>query len=49
MDVVLTTYGTVNSEFTRKDGLLHNTEFFRVVLDEGMFLTNSKRLHPNTD
>ncbi|KAJ6007434.1 helicase [Penicillium herquei] len=33
-DVILTTYGTVTSEYSRKNGLLHSTEFFRVVLDE---------------
>ncbi|KAJ6150203.1 helicase [Penicillium samsonianum] len=33
-DIVLTTYGTVTSEFRLKRGLLHKTDFFRVVLDE---------------
>ncbi|KAJ5959495.1 uncharacterized protein N7479_006645 [Penicillium vulpinum] len=32
--IVLTTYGTVTSEFRLKRGLLHKTDFFRVVLDE---------------
>ncbi|KAJ5716588.1 hypothetical protein N7493_008499, partial [Penicillium malachiteum] len=33
-DVILTPYGTLPSEYSRKDGLLNCTEFFRVVLDE---------------
>lgn len=44
MDVVLTTYGTIKSEFSRGNGLLHRTDFFRIVLDEGTKFLHSSGL-----
>lgn len=32
---MLTTYATAMSELRRRKGLLHKTEFYRLVLDEG--------------
>jgi SNF2 family DNA or RNA helicase len=36
-DVVLTTYATVLSEFSKDNSVLYRIEWFRVVLDEGTF------------
>jgi len=36
--VVLTTYGTLATAHKRKDSLLHQISWYRVVLDEGMYL-----------
>jgi SNF2 family DNA or RNA helicase len=36
-DVVLTTYATVASEFSKDNSVLYRVEWFRVVLDEGTF------------
>ena len=35
-DIVLTTYGTVAADFKRKGSLLHRTQWYRIVLDEGL-------------
>jgi hypothetical protein len=32
---MLTTYATAMSELRRRKGLLHTTDFYRLVLDEG--------------
>ena len=39
-DVVLTTYATVAMESSGSEQVLRNVDWFRIVLDEGMF-------HPN--
>jgi SNF2 family DNA or RNA helicase len=36
-DVVLTTYATVAMESSGSDQVLRNVDWFRIVLDEGMF------------
>ena len=35
-DVILTTYATLTAEFRSGDSILHQAEWFRLVLDEGM-------------
>ncbi|KAH0544733.1 hypothetical protein FGG08_001100 [Glutinoglossum americanum] len=37
-DVVLTTYSTVVSEWTKQESLLHQKQWFRIILDEAHFL-----------
>ncbi|XRM43510.1 hypothetical protein ABZX51_006684 [Aspergillus tubingensis] len=33
-DIVLTTYGTISTEFAEKESPIYQTDFFRIVLDE---------------
>jgi len=35
-DIVLTTYSTLVADFSNGPGVLHQMQWFRVVLDEGM-------------
>lgn len=35
-DLVLTTYATIASDFGKRNSILHNFAWFRVVLDEGI-------------
>jgi SNF2 family DNA or RNA helicase len=37
IDIILTTYATAVSELRRRKGLLHKTDFYRLVLDEGTY------------
>jgi SNF2 family DNA or RNA helicase len=37
-DIVLTTYSTLVGDFSKDPGVLHQVQWFRVVLDEGMTL-----------
>jgi len=39
VDIVLTTYETVSSDFDKR-GALQETSWFRIVLDEGMLCLN---------
>lgn len=39
VDIVLTTYETVSSDFNKR-GALQETSWFRIVLDEGMLCLN---------
>jgi SWI/SNF-related matrix-associated actin-dependent regulator of chromatin subfamily A3 len=34
-DIIFTTYATVAAEFRRGSNVLHNINWFRIVLDEG--------------
>lgn len=36
-DVVLTTYGTLGTDFAEKGSPIFQTNFFRIVLDEGEY------------
>jgi len=36
-DIVLTTYATLVSEYQNEQSLLYETNWFRLVLDEGIF------------
>ncbi|KAM0687164.1 DNA repair protein rad16, partial [Conglomerata obtusa] len=40
--ILLTTYGTIESEYRKKDGILYNTAFRRVILDEAHYIKDSK-------
>jgi SWI/SNF-related matrix-associated actin-dependent regulator of chromatin subfamily A3 len=34
-DVVITTYNTLASEYSKKESVLHRVSWYRIVLDEG--------------
>ncbi|PYH29360.1 DEAD/DEAH box helicase [Aspergillus neoniger CBS 115656] len=45
-DIVLTTYGTISTEFTEKESPIFQTTFFRIVLDEAHHIkSRSTRVH----
>jgi SWI/SNF-related matrix-associated actin-dependent regulator of chromatin subfamily A3 len=35
-DIIFTTYGTVAADYWRKRSLLHEIQWYRIVLDEGL-------------
>lgn len=42
IDVILTTYGTVESDYRRKSGFLYSIDFTRIVLDEAHSIKDSR-------
>lgn len=42
VNIILTTYGTVESEYRRKNGILFDKEFYRIILDEAHSIKDSK-------
>lgn len=45
IDIILTTYATAMSELKRGKGLLHKTDFYRLVLDEGTYSGDGSNQH----
>lgn len=42
-DIILTTYGTVVADFRRQNGILFQTQWYRLILDEGeLFLISAE-------
>jgi SWI/SNF-related matrix-associated actin-dependent regulator of chromatin subfamily A3 len=41
-DIIFTTYATAAAEFRRGSNVLHNINWFRIVLDEGRFASQSR-------
>ncbi|BCS05336.1 DEAD/DEAH box helicase [Aspergillus luchuensis] len=45
-DIVLTTYGTISTEFAERESPIYQTDFFRIVLDEAHNIkSRSTRIH----
>ncbi|CAI7574983.1 unnamed protein product [Penicillium glandicola] len=45
-DIVLTTYGTMKVDFSERKSLIFRTEFYRIVLDEGMSIDTDAHDRP---
>ncbi|WUR05070.1 DNA repair protein RAD16 [Vairimorpha necatrix] len=42
IDIILTTYGTVENEYRRKSGILYSMEYTRIILDEAHYVKDSR-------